>query len=187
MIQQLIATPSISSVSPEFDQSNLAVVTLLADWCEALGFHTEIRMLDNNKANLIATYGKGVGGLILSGHTDTVPYDEGKWQSDPFRLSEADNRFYGLGSADMKSFLALALDVIQRIDLQHLSAPLILLATADEESSMSGAKALVKAGKPQGRYAIIGEPTNMRPVRMHKGIFMEAIHLQGQQPQHPPP
>lgn len=179
MIQQLIATPSISSVSPEFDQSNLAVITLLADWCESLGFRTEIQMLDNNKANLIATYGRGEGGLILSGHTDTVPFDEGKWQTDPFRLTESDNRLYGLGTADMKSFLALALDAIQHIDLKHLSSPLILLATADEESSMSGAKALASAGKPQARYAIIGEPTSMRPVRMHKGIFMEAIHLQG--------
>jgi acetylornithine deacetylase len=109
-----------------------------------------------------------------------VPYDDGKWQTDPFKLTETDNRFYGLGAADMKSFLALSLEAIQRIDLDKLKAPLILLATADEESSMSGAKALVAAGKPKARYAVIGEPTNMRPIRMHKGILMEAIHIQGQ-------
>jgi acetylornithine deacetylase len=180
MIRQLIATPSVSSVSPEFDQSNLHVISLLANWCDTLGFNTEIQTINEHKANLIATYGTGEGGLILSGHTDTVPYDDGKWQTDPFKLTETDNRFYGLGAADMKSFLALSLEAIQRIDLDKLKAPLILLATADEESSMSGAKALVAAGKPKARYAVIGEPTNMRPIRMHKGILMEAIHIQGQ-------
>lgn len=180
MIRQLIATPSISSVSPAFDQSNLGVITLLVDWCESLGFKTEVQSINESKANLIATYGQGEGGLILAGHTDTVPYDEGKWQTDPFHATETDNRLYGLGTADMKSFLALTLEAIQRVDLKHLTAPLILLATADEESSMSGAKALVAAGKPSARYAVIGEPTNMHPVHMHKGIFMQAIHLQGQ-------
>ncbi len=180
MIRQLIASPSVSSVSPAFDQGNIDVINLLADWCRTLGFSVEIQNLDEGKANLIATIGSGDGGLILSGHTDTVPYDDGKWQTDPFKVTETDQRFYGLGTADMKSFLALALEAIQRIDLNKLTAPLILLATADEESSMSGAKALVKAGKPKARYAVIGEPTNLHPIRMHKGILMEAIHIQGQ-------
>jgi acetylornithine deacetylase len=180
MIQQLIATPSVSSVSPAFDQDNMAVITLLADWCESLGFSVEIQPLPGNKANLIACYGSGPGGLILSGHTDTVPYDEGKWKTDPFRVDERDNCLFGLGTADMKSFLALALEVIQGIDLKKLTSPLILLATADEESSMSGARALTRSSTLRNRHAIIGEPTSLRPVRMHKGIFMEALHLRGQ-------
>jgi len=180
MMQSLIATPSVSSVSPAFDQGNLAVIEMLADWCETLGFRTEIQPVGEGKANLIATLGAGPGGLILSGHTDTVPCDEGLWQFDPFTLSEADNRFYGLGTADMKSFLAMALATIQRLDLSAIKSPLILLATADEESSMAGARALVKAGRPRARHAVIGEPTGMKPVRMHKGIFMEAIHIHGQ-------
>jgi acetylornithine deacetylase len=179
MIGQLIATPSVSSVSPTYDQGNMDVINLLADWCETAGFQVEVMPVGNNKANLIATLGKGDGGLVLSGHTDTVPYDDSHWNSDPFIATEKDNRIYGLGTADMKSFLAIALYAIQGIDPGKLIAPLILLATADEESSMSGAKALVQAGRPANRHAIIGEPTNMRPVRMHKGIFMEAIHLQG--------
>jgi len=180
MIRQLIALPSISAVSPKYDQSNLQVISLLADWCETLGFHIEVQPINEQKANLIATLGRGEGGLILSGHTDTVPYDEGKWQTDPFKLTESNHRFHGLGTADMKSFLALSLEATQRIDPDKLTAPLILLATADEESSMSGAKALVTAGKPSTRHAIIGEPTSMRPIRMHKGILMEAIRIQGQ-------
>jgi acetylornithine deacetylase len=182
MLQGIIAAPSVSSVSPGFDQSNLQVIQLLADWLPGLGFEVEVIPLESqpNKANLIATLGKGPGGLVLSGHTDTVPFDAGRWNSDPFKLTDSDHRFYGLGTADMKSFLALAIEAAKDFRAQDLKQPLIILATADEESSMNGAEELVLLGRPKARYAIIGEPTGMRPIRAHKGMMMESIHLQGQ-------
>lgn len=180
MLSKLIGTPSVSSVSPQYDQGNLPVIELLENWCSSLGMQTEILPVSGNKANLIASTGKWPAGLVLSGHTDTVPYDDGRWQTDPFQLTEKNNRFYGLGTADMKSFFALALAALQRIDTSKLQQPVILLATADEESTMSGARALVSAGKPRARYAVIGEPTGMRPVHMHKGIMMESLRITGQ-------
>ena len=181
MLEALIAAPSVSSVSPEFDSSNRLVIDLLAHWCEDLGFAVEILPLPGqpDKANLIATLGKGPGGLVLSGHTDTVPYDEGRWNSDPFRLLEADGRIHGLGTCDMKGFFAFALEAASAFSDAALQQPLILLATADEESSMEGAQALVDLGRPKARYAVIGEPTGLHPVNAHKGILMEAIHLTG--------
>lgn len=181
LISELIAKPSVSSVKPEFDQSNREVIDLLANWCGHLGFHCDIMPVPQHtgKFNLIATLGHGAGGLVLSGHTDTVPYDLERWQTDPFKLVEHDQKLYGLGTTDMKSFFALVLSVVEELKPQNLRQPLILLATADEESSMHGARALVKAGLPKARHAIIGEPTGLRPIRMHKGAFMEAIHLQG--------
>jgi acetylornithine deacetylase len=181
MIEGLVRTPSVSSVDPALDQSNLAVIELLADWLKDTGFEVDIMNLPGKpgKANLIATLGTGAGGLVLSGHTDTVPYDAGKWQHDPFSLTEADQRLYGLGTSDMKSFLALAIEASRELQAGALKEPLILLATADEETSMAGAKALVDHKRPHARHAIIGEPTGLRPVRMHKGILMEAIQLQG--------
>jgi acetylornithine deacetylase len=181
MIDALISTPSISSVNPEYDQGNRPVIDLLAGWLSGLGYRVEILPLKDTagKANLIATLGSGPGGLVLAGHTDTVPYDEGRWNYDPFRLTEADGRLYGLGSCDMKAFLALAIEAAASFPASQLKEPLILVATADEESSMAGARALVESRRPQARYAIIGEPTGLRPVRMHKGIIMEAIHLKG--------
>ncbi|MBI1424560.1 MAG: acetylornithine deacetylase [Gammaproteobacteria bacterium] len=180
-LRALIGTPSVSSVSPEFDQSNRAVIDLLAGWLADLGYAIEIMPLPQQpqKANLIATLGKGPGGLVLSGHTDTVPYDDSGWHSDPFRLTERDNRLFGLGSADMKSFFALAIEAARQFDANQLSAPLILLATADEESSMEGALSLVAADKPKAKYAIVGEPTGLKPIRAHKGIIMESIHVTG--------
>jgi acetylornithine deacetylase len=79
----------------------------------------------------------------------------------------------------MKSFLALAIEAARAVQAKDLRQPLIILATADEESSMCGAKALVEAGRPLGRQAVIGEPTGLRPVRLHKGIMMEAVRLIG--------
>ncbi|MEI2771723.1 MAG: acetylornithine deacetylase [Candidatus Competibacter sp.] len=180
-IRQLIATPSVSSVSPQFDQSNRVVIDLLAEWLEASGFAVRIELLPgrSDKANLIATLGEGPGGLVLAGHTDTVPFDAGRWRYDPFGGTVADERIYGLGSADMKSFLALAIEAAREFSARDLRQPLVILATADEESSMGGARALAAAGQPLGRHAVIGEPTGLRPVRMHKGILMEAIRLEG--------
>lgn len=181
MLRELIAAPSISSTTPQWDQSNLAVIEHLHTWLDGLGFNCEVMPVpgEKNKANLIATLGSGSGGLVLSGHTDTVPCDPELWLSDPFRMVERDQRLYGLGTCDMKGFLALAIEAAKEFADQPLKQPLIILATADEESSMSGARALAEAGKPKARAAIIGEPSSLRPVRMHKGMMMEAVRIEG--------
>jgi acetylornithine deacetylase len=181
-LRQLVGTPSVSSTDPVWDQGNRAVIDLLAGWLTDLGFQVEIQAVTANgeKANLIATLGSGPGGLVLAGHTDTVPFDEGRWQSDPLALTERDNRLYGLGSTDMKGFFPLAIAAASSFSASSFKQPLILLATADEESSMSGARQIAAAGRPRARAAIIGEPTSLVPVRMHKGIMMEAVRVTGQ-------
>ncbi|KTT43942.1 acetylornithine deacetylase [Pseudomonas oryzihabitans] len=176
----LIAESSVSCTQPALDQSNAGVIARLADWFGTLGFACETQAVAPGKFNLIATLGSGPGGLVLAGHTDTVPYDEALWQADPLRLREADDRWYGLGSCDMKGFFALILEAVRDLDRQQLRQPLIVLATCDEESSMAGARALAEAGRPLGRAAVIGEPTGLRPIRLHKGILMERIDILGQ-------
>lgn len=182
MMTQLIASPSISCSQAHWDQSNIGVIQLLETWLSSQGFQCEVMPLPDqpHKCNLIATLGTGDGGLVLAGHTDTVPYDEGRWQSDPFTLEERDQKLYGLGSCDMKGFFAIVLDTLQQMQLSDLKQPLIVLATADEESSMSGARALVKSGTLKARYALIGEPTSLTPIYAHKGIMMERIQVTGQ-------
>lgn len=181
-LSTLLSLPSISSTLDEYDMSNKAVIDQLANWCETLGFKVDIHCVDaqRKKYNLLATLGKGPGGLILSGHTDTVPCNIEKWQSDPFTLTDKDNRFYGLGSCDMKGFFALALAAIEKVNASELKAPIFILATADEETSMTGARALASLGLPKARAAIIGEPTGLKPINMHKGILMEGIKITGQ-------
>jgi acetylornithine deacetylase len=163
------------------DMSNLPVIETLADWFDRLGFNIEIQHLPNQKgkANLIATLGSGAGGLVLSGHTDTVPFNENRWQSNPLKLEERDNKLYGLGTCDMKGFFSVVIEAVLPYINRPLHQPLIILATADEESSMSGARALASQGYPKARYALIGEPTSLKPIHMHKGIMMEVIRIQG--------
>jgi acetylornithine deacetylase len=181
LMKELIAAPSVSSVNPAFDSGNLPVITLLERWLGDLGFAVEVLPLPGrpDKADLIATLGSGPGGLVLAGHTDTVPYDQGLWQHDPFRLTEADGKLFGLGTSDMKGFFALVLEAARGLRAQDLRQPLIVLATADEESSMDGARLLVDLGRPKARHALIGEPTGLRPINAHKGILMEAIRITG--------
>ena len=176
----LLAAPSVSCTQPALDQSNRQVVELLANWLGELGFICELQEVQPGKFNLLATRGQGPGGLVLAGHSDTVPFDEALWRSNPLGLSERDGRWYGLGSCDMKGFFALVIEAVQGLLEHDFRQPLLILATCDEESSMSGARALAAAGRPLGRAAVIGEPTGLRPIRLHKGVMMERIEIRGQ-------
>ena len=178
-LKELVGIPSVSSTSKALDMGNVAIVDCLANWFSDLGFNIEVHQVEEGKQNLIATLGEGSGGLLLGGHTDTVPYVEENWQQDPFQLTNRDHRFYGLGATDMKGFFPVVLAAIEGLDLNDPKQPLTVLATADEESSMSGARALVRDKKLDASCAIIGEPTGMKPIRMHKGIAMEIIRIKG--------
>ncbi|MCP4331355.1 MAG: acetylornithine deacetylase [Gammaproteobacteria bacterium] len=180
MIAELIATPSVSCVHPDLDMSNQGVIDKIAEWSESLGFDIEIQAIDEGKSNLIARAGSGSEGLVLSGHTDTVPCDPTLWSSDPFAARTTEDRIYGLGSCDMKSFLALALNASSTVDFARLKRPLTLVATADEESTMSGARLIADNGKRLGRYCVIGEPTGLLPVRQHKGNLTMSVEYVGQ-------
>jgi acetylornithine deacetylase len=178
---ELISLPSVSSIDPKHDQSNRGVIDALANWLDVLGFACEIMPVSDKpeKCNLIASRGEGEGGLVLSGHTDTVPYDAKGWNTDPFKLTKVNENYYGLGTADMKSFFPIILETLERLSDIKFNRPITIVATADEESTMSGARAIQQANKPLGRYCIIGEPTGLVPRHMHKGIIIETIHIQG--------
>ncbi|WP_415753836.1 acetylornithine deacetylase [Pseudomonas leptonychotis] len=176
----LIAAPSVSCTQAHWDQSNRPVIDLLSSWLSDLGFACDVQQVAPGKFNLLASYGSGPGGLVLAGHSDTVPFDAALWQTDPLKLTEVDGRWVGLGSCDMKGFFALIIEAVQPLLTQPFKQPLLILATCDEESSMSGARALAEAGRPLGRAAVIGEPTGLKPIRLHKGIMMERIDILGQ-------
>ena len=181
-LTQLIACSSISSTQPSWDQGNLEVIQLLATWFEQLGFEVNIQKVPEttNKYNLLAKLGSGEGGLLLAGHSDTVPFDESRWQSDPMNVINKDDKFYGLGTCDMKSFFAFILQACKGLDAKKLTKPLYVLATADEETTMAGARFFTQSQLVKPDVAIIGEPTNLVPVVMHKGHMSHRISVQGQ-------
>jgi acetylornithine deacetylase len=181
MIRALVAMPSASSFDPSRDQGNRGVTHLIASWLDDLGFEIRIDRLPGapDRANLIATLGPGDGGLVLSGHSDTVGCEPKLWKYDPYAVTVDNGRLYGLGIADMKAFFAMAIEAIRQVPADKLRAPVILVATADEECAMQGARMLSQGQRLRARHAIIGEPTNLVAVRMHKGMLMESIRIRG--------
>ncbi|MCI5106874.1 MAG: M20/M25/M40 family metallo-hydrolase, partial [Pseudomonadales bacterium] len=156
-LERVVGIPSVSSTNPALDTSNKAIIDYLANEFSDLGFECElIPYANDSKFNLIASFGSGPGGLVLAGHTDTVPYDEDLWTVDPFKLNQRDNKFFGLGVTDMKGFFPLVMEAVTPLLDKPFREPLIVLATADEETSMEGARCLAEMGRPRARSAVIG-------------------------------
>lgn len=182
-LTELVAQNTISSGDPAWDTGTRPAAEALANRLQDVGFDCELQPLAgrDDKVNLIARRGTPdkPAGLMLAGHLDTVPFDADGWTFDPFTLTEADNKLYGLGSCDMKGFLAIAAAVASQYPDKQLDRSLTLAFTADEESGMDGARTLTAADQSLAPYCVIGEPTNLTPIRRHKGIFMETIETVG--------
>ena len=157
--------------------SNLPLIDFVADYLKGFGVTPEI-IPDptGKKANLIATFGGGgdQGGIILSGHSDVVPVKGQAWNTDPFETIKKDGRLYGRGTADMKSFIAVALALVPEFFAKPLKTPVRLAVSYDEEVGCLGAPSLAKSMATGSDSAptivIVGEPTSMRVVTAHKGI-----------------
>lgn len=181
-LAQLVAIDSVSS------HSNSEIVDYLAYRCETLGLHIKrFPYTDESgaqKINLIAVAGTELSDqmeveLALVGHTDTVPYDAG-W-TDALKLNEWEGKLYGRGSCDTKAFIAASLTALDAVDLKTLAHPLALIFTADEEVGLVGAKRLAEARALHSRYAIVGEPTSLRPMRAGKGYCLAEVLVQGRE------
>lgn len=131
---------------------------------------------DGLKAGLFASFGPVVlqGGLVLSGHSDVVPAQETDWRSNPFVVTQRDGRFYGRGVADMKGFIASVLATLAQTDPAALKKPLHVAISYDEEIGCKGVPVLIDAMVGKGfapAACIVGEPTSMQVVGMHKGAM----------------
>ena len=167
-IARAIAFPTVSR------DSNLALIEWAAGELERLGARLRLTFDDERgKANLFATLGPDApGGVVLSGHTDVVPVEGQRWETDPFRAEIAGDRIYGRGAADMKGFVATALALAPEFVANGLRQPLHFALSYDEEIGCIGVRRLiadlVKADiKPDA--VLVGEPTSMRVVIGHKG------------------
>lgn len=140
---------------------------------------------DRTKANLWATIGPpGERGIILSGHTDTVPVDNQDWTKDPFKLTQEGGLVYGRGACDMKGFLASVLAMIPEMVRADLKRPIHLAFSHDEELGCVGVKSLIedlRADSPRAAFCIVGEPTEMTPVIGHKGGQSYKVRVEGRE------
>ena len=165
--ERLIAFDTVSR------NSNLALIDWARDHLEAAG--ATIRMdcsADRQKANMLASFGEGPGGIVLSGHTDVVPVDGQGWTSDPFAATLRDGKLFGRGACDMKGFVGVVLGHAADYAKAAAPEPIHVALTYDEEVGCLGIPHLIEAMrrwgiKPEG--CVVGEPTLMHPVCAHKG------------------
>ncbi len=179
LLERLVAIESTSRLS------NLPLADFVCERLDRPGIAIRRQASeDGEKVNLIVRLGPepdGAGaGLTLSGHMDTVPAGEEGWTSPPFRLTDRGDRWVARGACDMKGFLALAMALAADRAAGPLAAPLVLLLTFDEELGSLGAQRFAAdPGGPLPRRTVVGEPTSLRVVRMHKGHLRLRVTLIG--------
>lgn len=172
-------------------KENIACSDYIANILDPLGFEViRDKFIDSHgtkKEQVIASIGPDCeGGLILSGHIDTVPFEkQAGWTKDALKLQLEDGKYYGRGTCDMKVFIGQCLYVAEKLDLKKLKKPLHFVFTADEEVGCLGAKRLSEnfesllKRKVIPKRAIIGEPTSFNIVNTHKGIAHFSIVING--------
>lgn len=163
-------------------KSNLACISYIQSYLELYGIESHlVHNADKTKANLLCTIGpKQAGGIILSGHLDVVPVEGQHWDSNPFALTKRDDLFYGRGTADMKSFIAICLAAVPELLKSPQSYHFIF--SYDEEVGCQGVPSAIEYFTihfPQARFALIGEPTEMKVITAHKSITGYQTEIQG--------
>ena len=170
MLEKLVSFDTTSR------NSNLQLIEFVSDYLSKHAVKSHIfQDATKKKANLVARIGPEVdGGIMLSAHTDVVPVDGQNWDTDPFAISESNQRIYGRGTADMKSFPAIFLALLPKFLRAPLKFPVYLALSYDEEIGCLGAPHLIRALKTlrlKPKLVIIGEPTEMKVINRHKSVF----------------
>ncbi len=168
ILERLLAFDTVSS------KSNMALMEYVHGLLNTAGLNVVlIPDPSAGKANLYASTGPdGARGIMLSGHTDVVPVDGQHWTKPPFSLTEADGRYYGRGAADMKGFVACAVEAMLLAARRPLKVPLHLALSYDEEIGCMGVRSLIdllEVAPIKPRFCIVGEPTGMQVATGHKG------------------
>jgi acetylornithine deacetylase len=147
------------------------------------GSEVELHRFERGRANLIARFKGGSPGLMLAGHIDVVPApDPESWTTPPFEGSVRGGRLYGRGAADMKSAVAAMVACLGSLGERRPKRDLTVVATAGEEVNYGGVYAMIADRKFEGiraRYCVVGEPTEMRVVRAHKGGLDFRVAFEG--------
>lgn len=180
ILSSLIAFDTTSS------ESNLALMQFVQSFLAE--HNVDSRLVYNqekSKANLYATIGpQDKPGVMLSGHTDTVPVTGQNWTQAPYQLTKLDNRYYGRGTSDMKGFVAAVLASVPDMQAHTLNTPIHLAFSYDEEIGCVGVRKLIENLKEQTikpAICIIGEPTSMQVVTSHKGKIAAHVKVIGKE------
>ena len=166
--------------------SNLELIHFIRDHLAKLGVKSRLTFNDDKtNANLYATLGEGKpAGVILSGHTDTVPWDGQDWTMDPLSALVKDGNLYGRGSADMKAFIGIAVSHAEQFLNSDAPFAVHLAFSYEEEIGCFGVKELIadlRDANIKPLACIVGEPTSMIPAIAHKGVYRYKCCVRGKE------
>ena len=174
----------IDSQNPPGREGNCA--RFLRDLLEDRFRDLEIKTFSwgEDRMDLLAKIGGEEGGLMLNGHLDTVPIgDPNMWSWDPLSGREHDGKIIGRGASDMKSAVAAMISAAHHfLRNNDPKKKVALFFTSDEEVASRGLRRIIEGERHilNGiSYGIIGEPTELKVVRMHKGIYYTRIEVTG--------
>ena len=178
ILQDLVGFDTTSS------KSNRSLIDYIVNYLTGYGVDSEIISdKTGKKANLIAKIGPdNIPGIVLSGHTDVVPAEEDGWLTDPFELTEKNQKLYGRGTCDMKGFIACTLALVPKMVTTLLERPIYLCFSYDEEVGCLGAHSLVahlRNLEDKPFLAIIGEPSDMKFITGQKGKIAMQCRVYG--------
>ncbi|RZS92472.1 M20 family metallo-hydrolase [Aquimarina brevivitae] len=170
LLKQLIATPSFSS---EEDQTAL----LIENWFEShdIPFYRD----DNNVWATNKFYDKSKPTILLNSHHDTVRPNR-NYTNDPFKAFIEDGKLFGLGSNDAGGCLvSLLATFTYYFAMEDLAYNMVIVASAEEESSgpLGLKSVLAKIGPID--FAIVGEPTLMQLAIAEKGLLVLDVAVKG--------
>lgn len=128
---------SVQSVFPK--EEGLAL--FIKKWLEKnTDCKVEVQSVDKGRNNLLITKGKGKRSILLSGHLDTVPVVDG-WKTNSLKPAIKENKLTGLGAWDMKSGLAVILNLIKNFESKNYTLKVSL--SVDEENYSVGAHRVI--------------------------------------------
>jgi succinyl-diaminopimelate desuccinylase len=116
--------------------------------------------------------------LLLNTHMDTVPPGPlAAWTAtggNPWRARVRNGLLYGLGAVDVKLNLYCQWRAFSRWGRKPFRRPVCVAGTFGEESGLRGAIHLAThwGRRPKPLFALVGEPSELRPVDRHRGYLV---------------
>lgn len=155
---------------PSFSREETAVADYLQKCWSDAGHH--LFRKGNNLWIIAPGFDFAKPTLLLNSHIDTVKPAAG-WQKDPFLPEETeDERLYGLGSNDAGASVVSLYEAFTILSAKAQPYNLIFLASCEEEVSGKNGIESVLPELPPIRFAVVGEPTGMRPAIAEKGLMV---------------
>lgn len=155
---------------PSFSREETAVADYLQKCWSDAGHH--VFRKGNNLWIIAPGFDFAKPTLLLNSHIDTVKPAAG-WQKDPFLPEETeDDRLYGLGSNDAGASVVSLYEAFTILSAKAQPYNLIFLASCEEEVSGKNGIESVLPELPPIHFAVVGEPTGMRPAIAEKGLMV---------------